>query len=189
MCSISAMVKRGYPEGDLIEGATLVCGASLVEFLSNDETGISYEAVIASAKRRGFMAKELLIRALRGERVTQIPWLPHIGTHPAQLLGVSAERYLQEAELLAQGAVLCAERYHCDGIALLDDPQMEAIALGCTPHWSEQSPPSIISSPLSRLSPEQLIQHLPPLPDETTGRWPTVIEAGAQVKPVLEQRD
>ncbi len=36
------------------------------------------------------MAKELLIRALRGERVAPIPWLPHIGTHAAQLLGVSA---------------------------------------------------------------------------------------------------
>ncbi len=55
------------------------------------------------------MAKELLIRALRGERVEQTPWLPHIGTHAAQLLGVSAERYLQDAELLARGAVLCSD--------------------------------------------------------------------------------
>ena len=43
------------------------------------------------------MAKELLIHALRGERVEQTPWLPHIGTHAAQLLDVSAERYLQDA--------------------------------------------------------------------------------------------
>jgi pyruvate-formate lyase-activating enzyme len=77
------------------------------------------------------MAKELLIGALRGERVEQTPWLPHIGTHPAQLLGVSAERYLQDAELLARGAVLCAEHYRCDGIPLVDDPQLEAISLGC----------------------------------------------------------
>src|SRR5258708_12872587 len=118
MCSISAMVKRGYTEGDLIEGATLVCGASLVEFLSNDETGISYEAVIASAKRRGFMAKELLIRALRGERVTQIPWLPHIATHAAQLLGVSAQPYLQQAQLLPQRALLLPDPHHCHAIAL-----------------------------------------------------------------------
>ncbi len=135
------------------------------------------------------MAKELLLRALHGERVEQIPWLPHIGTHAAQLLGVSAERYLQEANLLAQGAILCAERYHCDGIPLLDDPQMEAISLGCTPHWSEQGPPSIISSPLSGLAPEHLSASLPPLPDETSGRWPTVIAAGRRVKSELEQRD
>jgi uroporphyrinogen decarboxylase len=83
------------------------------------------------------MAKELLIGALRGERVEQTPWLPHIGTHAAQLLDVSAARYLQNAELLARGAVLCAEHYRCDGIPLLDDPQMEAISLGCVPHWSE----------------------------------------------------
>src|SRR5712664_1018685 len=100
------------------------------------------------------MTKELLLRALRGERVAQIPWLPHIGTHAAQLLGVSAPRYLQNAELLARGALLCADQYHCDGIPLLDDPNMEAISLGCTPRWSEQGLPSIVSSPLSLLASE-----------------------------------
>jgi uroporphyrinogen decarboxylase len=135
------------------------------------------------------MAKELLIRALRGERVEQTPWLPHIGTHAAQLLGVSAERYLQDARLLESGAVVCADRYNCDGIPLLDDPQLEAISLGCAPHWSEQGPPSIVSSPLYGLPPEQVFAQLPPLPDETTGRWPTVIAAGARAKPELEGRD
>ena len=135
------------------------------------------------------MAKGLLIDVLRGGRVAQIPWLPHIGTHAAQLLGVSAEHYLQDADLLARGAVLCADRYRCDGIPLLDDPALEAMALGCTAHWSEQGPPSIVSSPLSILSPELIVEHLPPLPDETMGRWPTVIAAGAQAKFELEQRD
>src|SRR5258708_39077771 len=135
------------------------------------------------------MAKEPLIRALRGKRVEQIPWLPHIGTHAAQLLDVSAERYLQDAELLARGAILCADHYRCDGIPLLDDPQMEATALGCVAHWSEQGPPSIVSSPLYALSPEQVVAHLPPLPNETTGRWPTVIAAGIRAKPELEGRD
>ncbi|GAC1430663.1 MAG: hypothetical protein PVS3B3_23970 [Ktedonobacteraceae bacterium] len=135
------------------------------------------------------MTKELLLRALHGEQVAKTPWLPHIGTHAAQLLGVSAERYLQDAELLAQGALLCADRYTCDGMPLVDDPQLEALSLGCVPHWSEQGPPSIISSPLYSLPPEQLVQHLPPLPDETTGRWPTVIAAGALAKPEFERRD
>ena len=34
--------KRGYTDSDLIEGATIVGGAKLVEFLSNDGTGVSY---------------------------------------------------------------------------------------------------------------------------------------------------
>src|SRR5437667_9105856 len=135
------------------------------------------------------MAKELLIGALRGERVEQTPWLPHIGTHAAQLLGVSAERYLQDAELLARGAVLCSDHYRCDGIPLLDDPQMEAIALGCVPHWSEQGPASIVASPLYALPAKQVVAHLPPLPDETTGRWPTVIAAGIRATPELGGRD
>jgi predicted peroxiredoxin len=34
--------KRGFSDSDLIEGATIVGGAKLVEFLSNDGTGVSY---------------------------------------------------------------------------------------------------------------------------------------------------
>ena len=135
------------------------------------------------------MTKELLIRALHGKQVAQVPWLPHIGTHAAQLLNVSVQHYLQDAELLAKGALLCVDRYHCDGIPILDDPTMEAVSLGCTPHWSEQGPPSIVSSPLSAFAPEQLSHHLPPLPDETMGRWPAVIAAGKLVKSELERRD
>lgn len=129
--------------------------------------------------------KDTLLRALHGEHTEYIPWLPHIGTHAAQLLDVTAEQYLQDADLLASGAILCAERYECDGIPLLDDPQMEAISLGCTAHWSEQGPPSIISSPLYKVAPEQLVSNFPALPNEQTGRWPTVIAAGRQAKAEL----
>jgi predicted peroxiredoxin len=34
--------KRGFSDSDLIEGATIVGGAKLVEFLSNDGTGVSF---------------------------------------------------------------------------------------------------------------------------------------------------
>jgi predicted peroxiredoxin len=34
--------KRGYTDSDLIEGATIVGGAKLVEFLSNDAASVSY---------------------------------------------------------------------------------------------------------------------------------------------------
>ncbi len=34
--------KRGYTESDLIDGATLVGAVKLVEFMSNDATGVSY---------------------------------------------------------------------------------------------------------------------------------------------------
>src|SRR5205807_8997956 len=71
----------------------------------------------------------------------------------------------------------------------LDDPQMEAISLGCVPHWSEQGPPSIVSSPLYAIPSEEVVAQLPPLPDETTGRWPTVIAAGIRAKSELERRD
>ena len=34
--------KRNYTASDLIEGATIVGGAKLVEFMTNDGTGVSY---------------------------------------------------------------------------------------------------------------------------------------------------
>jgi len=34
--------KRGYSESDLIDGATLAGASKLVEFMSNDATGVSY---------------------------------------------------------------------------------------------------------------------------------------------------
>ena len=34
--------KRGFAESDLIEGATLAGAVKLVEFMSNDATGVSY---------------------------------------------------------------------------------------------------------------------------------------------------
>ena len=34
--------KRGYTESDLIEGATMAGGAKLVEFMTNDASGVSY---------------------------------------------------------------------------------------------------------------------------------------------------
>jgi uroporphyrinogen decarboxylase len=135
------------------------------------------------------MPKADLIQALHGEQITQTPWLPHIGTHAAQLLGVSAEVYLQDAALLAQGALLCTDRYQCDGIPLVDDPQLEAMSLGCLPHWSAEGPPSLISAPLAGIPVEHIAEYLPPLPNETMGRWPTVISAGTLMKSELEKRD
>jgi uncharacterized protein len=34
--------KRGYTESDLIEGAILVGAVKLIEFMTNDATGVSY---------------------------------------------------------------------------------------------------------------------------------------------------
>ncbi len=41
VCS-PCLKKRGYTDGDLIAGATIVGGAKLVEFLSNDAASVTY---------------------------------------------------------------------------------------------------------------------------------------------------
>jgi len=132
----------------------------------------------------------LLLRALRGEWTATVPFLPYSGVWPARLLGVTADRYLHDATLLARGAVRLAREFGADGVPLMTDPQMEALSLGCKAHWSEVSPPSVASHPLGQVAAERFIEAdgdvFPPLPTGSEGRWPIVIEAGRRVRAELE---
>jgi len=135
----------------------------------------------------------LLLRALRGEWTEHIPFVPYNGTWPAHLLGVTADRYLRDAGLLAAGALRLAVEFGADGVSLMTDPQMEALSLGCKPRWSDTGPPSVASHPLGLLSAADLAAgpqaYLPPLPTAESGRWPVVVEAGRRVRENLERGD
>ncbi len=131
-----------------------------------------------------------LLRALRGEWTDTVPFLPYSGMWPARLLGVTAHRYLQDATLLARGAVRLAREFGADGVPLMTDPQMEAISLGCKAHWSEVAPPSVASHPLGQVAADRFVNGdgdmFPPVPTGSEGRWPLVIEAGQRVRAALE---
>ncbi|MCX6921729.1 MAG: thioredoxin family protein [Verrucomicrobia bacterium] len=116
--------------------------------------------------------KELVARAMRGETVERIPWVPFVGCHAASLVGVSARDYLKSADLIVKGVEEAIRRYRPDGIPVMFDLQIEAEALGCELAWADENPPAVSSHPLV----------VPPLtelsvPAATQGRFPAVLEA------------
>ena len=81
--------------------------------------------------------------------VDRIPWVPFVGCHAGQLLGLTATQYLQSAEHLVNGVNKAIELYNPDGIPVAFDLQIEAEALGCKLGWADDNPPAVVSHPLT----------------------------------------
>jgi MtaA/CmuA family methyltransferase len=125
--------------------------------------------------------KELLLRALKGEKTERPAWLPYVGCHGGQLVGATAEQYLQSADLIVEGLSKARELYKPDGLPIVFDLQLEAEVLGCELHWAEKTPPSVVSHPMSMLEGEgKTLADLPAFSTEA-GRFPMVLEATDRV--------
>lgn len=125
------------------------------------------------------MGKQRVIDAYRGKKTDKVPWVPYVGVHGAFLLGERADRYLQDADLLARGVLHSARRYKAEGIPLCFDLQVEAMAMGCEARWWEDNPPAITVHPLAERSLKEAELKVPTASD---GRWPVLVEAGRKVK-------
>jgi len=121
--------------------------------------------------------KELLFAALRNEETSRPAWVPFVGVHGGQIIGVSAKDYLQQRDLLVQGLLKAAELYRPDGLPIVFDLQMEAELLGCDLNWADDGPPAVCSHPLE-------LGKLEDIPAYSTdrGRFPMVAEAIKEVK-------
>jgi len=117
--------------------------------------------------------KQLLFAALRGETTERPAWVPFVGVHGGQLIGVTAEEYLKSADLIVQGLTKAVERYRPDGLPVVFDVQIEAEVLGCELNWSNEGPPAVLTHPI------ELGLSLAELPEYTTtkGRFPLIGEA------------
>jgi len=93
--------------------------------------------------------KELILRTFSLEETERTPWVPFVGIHGAELLGVAGDEYLQSAELISKGATKAVKLYKPDGLPVTFDLQIEAEALGCQLAWSPENPPAVVSHPLS----------------------------------------
>jgi uroporphyrinogen decarboxylase len=121
---------------------------------------------------------ELIKRTFRVENTERIPWVPFVGCHAAQLLNVSASEYLRSADNIVEGVSRAIDLYKPDGIPVAFDLQIEAEALGCKLHWSDDNPPAVISHPLLEgLKIEDL-----KIPCLCKGRISTVMEASRRLK-------
>ncbi|MBR8536681.1 thioredoxin family protein [Carboxylicivirga sediminis] len=92
---------------------------------------------------------ELIKKAMRLQEVERIPWVPFVGSHAGELLGLTATEYLQSTDKIVEGVNKAIELYNPDGIPVAFDLQIEAEALGCQLAWAKDNPPAVISHPLT----------------------------------------
>ncbi len=91
---------------------------------------------------------ELIKKAMQLEEVERIPWVPFVGSHAGELLGMTATEYLKSADNIVKGVNKAIELYNPDGIPVVFDLQIEAEALGCKLAWAKDNPPAVVSHPL-----------------------------------------
>jgi uroporphyrinogen decarboxylase len=133
------------------------------------------------------MAKQLLIDAFRGKKTSRAPWFPYAGVNCAFHINEKAEDFLKDPALIAKGVSTTAKLYRADGIPLLFDLSVEANAVGCDLKWWADNVPSVSTHPCSGMqTPAQLGMKLP---TKESGRWPVIMEAGRQTKPLLDAMD
>jgi uroporphyrinogen decarboxylase len=127
--------------------------------------------------------KQLLLDALSGKTTERPAWVPFVGVHGGQLLGVTAEEYLKSADRIVEGLSRAAELYRPDGLPVVFDVQIEAEVLGCELNWSNEGPPSVLTHPL------EMGLTLADLPTFSTdqGRFPLIGEALDRVRGKLGQ--
>ena len=122
--------------------------------------------------------KNLLLKALVGEKTERTPWVPFVGVHGGSLVGVDAEAYLKSTDHIVEALKISAERYKADGLPVVFDLQLEAEILGCELAWAKETPPSVASHPLGE---DYNIAGLPEFSMDK-GRIPLVLEAVRRAK-------
>jgi len=122
--------------------------------------------------------KERILKSIRLEKVDRIPWVPFVGVHGAELLGVNATEYLKSEDLIFDGVDKAIKEYEPDGIPIVFDLQVEAEVLGCELSWADHNPPAVTSHPLlDGISLEDL-----ELPDLKSGRIPIIMNAAKKIR-------
>lgn len=126
--------------------------------------------------------KQLLLDAVRNKATPRAAWIPFVGVHGGKILGASAAQYLQSADLIARGLFKAKELYLPDGLPIMFDLQLEAEVLGCELKWADETPPAVVSHPLSNRNSGEF-----PNFDVSMGRFPLVLEALRTVKREIGQ--
>lgn len=122
--------------------------------------------------------RELIHKSFLLESVSRIPWIPFVGIHGGNLIGVSAEAYLKSTDNMVSGIDKAIDLYMPDGIPVIFDLQIEAEALGCKLAWSDLNPPAVISHPLAG---EKKLNDLK-IPGPGDGRIGLVLEAARRIR-------
>jgi uroporphyrinogen decarboxylase len=126
----------------------------------------------AAVPETNMTGKELLLNAVRNQATPRAAWIPFVGVHGGKLIGATADEYLRSPDRIVEGLTRAHERYRPDGLPVVFDLQIEAEVLGCELRWAEETPPAVVSHPLTNASLSDL-----PTFDLAAGRFPTVFHA------------
>ncbi len=118
-------------------------------------------------------SKELVLAAVYNKETPRAPWVPFVGCHAASLIGVDCETFFQSADLIVDGVEAAYREYRPDGLPALFDLQIEAEAMGCRLQWAKDNPPAVRSHPIE----DGVALRDLRIPDETSGRFPIVLDA------------
>jgi uroporphyrinogen decarboxylase len=116
--------------------------------------------------------KDLLIHALKNQATPRPAWVPFVGVHGGQIIGATAQDYLRSSDLIVRGLTRACELYRPDGLPIVFDLQLEAEVLGCQLRWADETPPSVMSHPLTSANVDSL-----PAFDLSKRRYPVIAEA------------
>ena len=128
--------------------------------------------------------KEILLTALRNELSPRPAWVPFVGVHGGQLIGINASDYLRSADNIVKGLSAAVALYNPDGIPMLFDLQLEAEAMGCELAWADETPPAVKTHPLEKSG---SLMNLPPF-DLGAGRLPIAFEVTRRMKDLVGER-
>lgn len=127
--------------------------------------------------------KDLLIRALRHEKVERAPWVPFAGVHAGKLKGFTAVEMLTDADKAFEALTEVNRLYKPDGQPVIFDLQIEAECLGCSLIWVDDCPPSVVSHPLESDDTQPPITPCDcKIPSREAGRIPFVLELMRRMK-------
>ena len=121
-------------------------------------------------------SKERILKTLELKPIDRIGWVPWVGAHAANLLGVNAKRLFTEADTLVAGVLKGYELYQPDGLPTLFDVQLEAEALGCEIAWSDENPPAVVGHVLEKVDLNELS-----IPSPDQGRFPMALDAARKI--------
>jgi uroporphyrinogen decarboxylase len=121
--------------------------------------------------------KERVLTTLAGNKADALPWVPFAGVHAGKLCGYNATELLQDADKLFASLMKVNEIYLPDGQPVIFDLQVEAEILACELMWAPDSPPSVVSHPLSDdfTIPDYI-------PNENDGRIPIILDVMRRMK-------
>ncbi|MDK2801073.1 MAG: hypothetical protein PWP27_2114 [Clostridiales bacterium] len=123
--------------------------------------------------------KELLLKVLKHEETSKVPWVPFTGVHAGKLVGYNATEVLTDGNKLLEALLEAHKLYRPDGMPVIFDLQVEAEILGCELIWAKEAPPSVKGHPLSGTDE---IPCMCTLPEKTDGRLPMILEVMQKVK-------